>query len=127
VVEAVCVIVPDAPVTVSVTANGFAESDVLIVSVDDPEPVIVDGLKPPLATPAGNPESTVTLRLTGALNPASGVTVTVNGAGCPAATVRADGLTDRSKSGDGGVTVTIRMGGLGSELPLASIAVIETV
>ena len=48
-----------------------------IVSVDEPEPVMVDGLKPPLVTPLGNGFSLATARLTEPLNPETGVTETV--------------------------------------------------
>ena len=48
-----------------------------IVSVDVPDPLMVDGLNPPLVTPLGNAASLATLRLTGPLNPETGVTVTV--------------------------------------------------
>ena len=48
-----------------------------IVSVDEPEPVIVAGLNPPLVTPVGNGFSLETVRLTEPLNPATGVTETV--------------------------------------------------
>ena len=48
-----------------------------IVSVDEPEPVMVEGLNPPLVTPLGNADSLDTVRLTGPVNPETGVTVTV--------------------------------------------------
>jgi len=50
---------------------------VFILSVDEPEPVIVEGLNPPLVTPLGNGASLATVRLTGPVNPETGVTVTV--------------------------------------------------
>jgi hypothetical protein len=72
---------PDVPVTASDSAYGFAPAVVLMVSVELPEPpVIVGGLKPPLETPAGNPDSAATDRLTFPVKPASRVTVTVNAA-----------------------------------------------
>ena len=59
------------------------------------------------------------------VNPVSGVTVTVNVADWPGVTVRDGGLTSIVKSAVGGITVIVRVGGLGSELPLASITVSE--
>ena len=94
-----------------------------IVSVDDPLPVIEPGLNPPLVMPLGNPDSLPTVRLTVPPNPLAGVTVTVNVAAPPGVTVLAEGLTSMSKSGFVGSTLTVRVGGLGSELPLPSITV----
>ena len=51
---------------------------VFIVSVDEPDPEIEDGLKPPLVMPAGKPDSLPTARFTVPEKPLSGVTVTVN-------------------------------------------------
>jgi hypothetical protein len=48
-----------------------------IVSVDVPEPEMVEGLNPPLVTPLGNGASLATARLTGPVKPETGVTVTV--------------------------------------------------
>ena len=76
-VEAVCVIVPAVPVMLSERAYGVALVVVFIVSVDDPEPVMEDGLKPPLVMPVGNPFSLPTVRVTAPLNPLTGETVTV--------------------------------------------------
>jgi hypothetical protein len=98
---------------------------VFMVSVEEPEPVIEAGLKPPLLMPLGNPDSLPTLRLTFPVNPVSGVTVTVNVVDCPGVTTLAGGLTAIEKSAVGGVTVIVRVGGLGSELPLESITVSE--
>src|SRR5262249_43898244 len=92
-----------------------------MVSVETPEPAIEVGLKPPLVTPVGNGDSLPTVRLTFPVNPVTGVTVTVNVVGCPGMTARAGGFTEIEKSGAGGVTVIVRVGGLGSGLPLASI------
>ena len=78
VVEAVCVIVPAVPVMVSERAYGVALVVVFMVNVDDPEPVIEDGVKPPLVIPLGNPLSLSTLRVIAPLNPLRGETVTVN-------------------------------------------------
>jgi hypothetical protein len=123
VVEAVCVIVPPVPVMVSERAYGVALVVVVIVNVDDPEPEIEDGLKPPLVTPLGNPFSLPTLRLTAPLNPLRGETVTVKVVDWPGMTACEEGLTAIEKSALVGSTVIVRVGGLGSELPLLSITV----
>jgi hypothetical protein len=47
-----------------------------MVSVEEPEPLIEAGLKPPLVTPDKNPDSLPTLRLTVPVKPLIGVTVT---------------------------------------------------
>ena len=99
---------------------------VFIVSVDEPLPEIEAGLKPPLVIPVGNPDSLPTLRLTGPLNPLRGVTVTVNEVDWPGSTVFAEGLTEMSKSALAGRTLIVRVGGFGSELPMASTTVSET-
>jgi hypothetical protein len=96
-----------------------------MVSVDEPLPVIVAGLKPPLVIPLGIPFSLSTVKLTAPLNPRRGVTVTVNVVDWPGRTAFEAGLTTIAKSGLGGSTVMVRVGGLGSELPLLSIAVSE--
>ena len=98
-----------------------------MVRVDVPPPEIEDGLKPPLVMPAGNPDSLATLRVTGPLNPLRGVTVTLYVVEPPGRTVFPEGLTDMSKSALAGRTVIVRVGGLGSELPVASISVSDTV
>jgi hypothetical protein len=100
---------------------------VFIVRVDDPLPEIEDGLKPPLVIPVGNPDSLPTLKVTGPVNPLRGVTVTLNAVELPGRTVFAEGLTEMSKSALDGRTVMVRVGGLGSELPVASIAVKDAV
>ena len=96
-----------------------------IVRIDEPLPEIEDGLKPPLVIPAGNPDSLPTLRLTGPLNPLRGVTVTLNVVNWPGCTVFAEGLTEMSKSALVGRTEIVRVGGFGSELPMASTTVSE--
>jgi hypothetical protein len=98
-----------------------------MVSVDEPAPLMEEGLKPPLVIPEGNPDSLPTLRVTGPLNPLREVTVTLNVVDWPGSTVFADGLAERSKSALAGNTVMVRVGGLGSELPVPSISVRETV
>jgi hypothetical protein len=112
-------------VTVSESAIGTAPVVVFIVSIDVPLPTIVAGLKPPLVTPAGKPFSLLTLKLTVPVNPLFGIIETVKLADWPGRTVCAVGPTLISKSGLAGSTVTVRVGGLGSELPLESITVSE--
>ena len=84
------------------------------------------GLKPPLVMPAGNPLSLPTLKFTVPVKPLCGVTVTVKAADPPGD----DFLRGRpmliEKSGVVGSTVIVRVGGLGSELPLESMTVNET-
>ena len=123
VVEALCVIVPEVPVMVSERAYGVALVVVFIVNIDDPEPMIEDGVKPPLVIPLGNPFSLPTLRVTVPLNPLRGETVTVKVFDWPGMTACEEGLTAIEKSGLVGSTVIVRVGGLGSELPLLSITV----
>jgi hypothetical protein len=97
------------------------------VSVEEP-PVLIDaGLKPPLVIPVGKPNSLPTLKFTIPVKPLRGVTVTVYVVSPPGFTSCAAGLTVMSKLGLVGSTVIIRVGGLGSELPVASITVSETV
>src|SRR6185437_2070403 len=105
VVDAVCFSVPLVPVMVSDTAHGIVLVVVAIVRVDDPEPLMVAGLKPALLTPVGNPDSLPTLRLTVPAKPLCGVTVTVYAADPPGMTSRVDGPTMIEKSGLVGVTV----------------------
>jgi hypothetical protein len=103
------------------------EVEVRIVSVEVP-PVLIDGgLKPPLVTPVGKPDSLSTLKFTVPVKPLSGVTVTVYVVSPPGTTSCAVGLTVMSKSGLVGSTSIVRVGGFGSELPVASITVSETV
>src|SRR5262245_31506268 len=96
-----------------------------MVSVDEPGRVMVAGLKPPLLMPVGNPDSLPTLRLTVPVKPVSGVTVTVKVADWPGITETAGGITATEKSAARGITVIVRVGGLGSEFPLPSITVSE--
>jgi len=97
------------------------------VSVEEP-PVLIDaGLKPPLVIPVGKPDSLPTLKFTVPVKPLSGVTATVYVASPPGTTSRATGPTVMEKSGLVGSTVIVRVGGLGSELPVASITVSEIV
>src|SRR5689334_7568774 len=104
---------------VSDKAVGAAPVVELMVRVAVPAPVSDAGLMPPSVTPAGNPKSVVTLRATVPLNPLRGVTVMLNVADPPGMTDLEAGNTAMSKSGVGGKTVMVRIGGLGSELPLA--------
>src|SRR6266513_4210131 len=105
----------------------MVEIDVCIVSVEEP-PVLIDaGLKPPLVIPVGNPFSLPTLTFTVPVKPLSGVTVTVYVVDSPGTTSCAAGPTVMSKSGLVGSTSIVRVGGFGSEFPVASITVSETV
>src|SRR5437762_7359185 len=91
-------------------------------------PLLIDaGLKPPLVIPVGKPDSLPTLKFTVPVKPLRGVTVTVYVASPPGTTSWAAGPTVMEKSGLAGSTVIVRVGGLGSELPVASITVSEMV
>jgi hypothetical protein len=126
VVDPVWVMVPAVPVMVSERAKGTALVVVFIVSVEVPLPPAIDaGLKPPLVTPVGKPFSLLTLKLTVPVNPLFGITVTVKVADWPGRIACAEGPAIMSKSGLVGSTVIVRVGGLGSELPLESITVSE--
>jgi hypothetical protein len=125
VVDVVCVSAPLVPVTVRESAKGTALVVVFMVRVEEPEPVIEAGLKPPLVTPDGKGDSLSTVRVTGPAKPVMGVTVTVNVVAWPGLTICAGGLAVIEKSGVGGVTVIVRVGGLGSEFPSASMTVRE--
>ena len=126
-VDAVWLIVPLVPVIVSDRAYGTVAVEVRIVSLEEPPAVIAAGLKPPLVIPVGKPDSLATLKFTVPVKPLSGVTVTVYVVDPPGNTSCAAGLTVMSKSGLVGSTVIVRVGGFGSELPVASITVSETV
>ena len=103
------------------------EVEVCIVSVEEP-PVLIDaGLKPPLVIPVGKPDSLPTLKFTVPVKPLRGVTVTVYVISPPGTTSCAAGPTVMEKSRLVGSTVIVRVGGLGSELPVASITVSEVV
>ena len=99
-----------------------------MVSVEEP-PVLIDaGPKPPLVIPVGKPDSLPTLKFTVPVKPLRGVTVTVYVVSPPGGTTScAAGPTVMEKSGLVGRTVIVRVGGLGSELPVASIVVSEIV
>ena len=98
-----------------------------MVSVEEP-PVLIDaGLKPPLVIPVGKPDSLPTLKFTVPVKPLRGVTVTVYVVPPPGTTSCAAGPTVMEKSGLVGSTVIVRVGGLGSELPVALIIVSEIV
>ena len=125
VVDAVWIRVPLVPVIVSDSAHGIVLVVVSILRVEEPEPLIEGGLNPALVMPLGNPDSLLTLRLTGPVNPVSGETVTLNVADPPGTTSCAGGLTAIEKSAVDGVTVIVRVGGLGSEFPSVSITVSE--
>ena len=83
------------PVTVIVKPPCEAPLVVMMVSVVEPEPVTVVGLKLPV-TPEGNPDVP---KFTGPLNPLPPVTVTVYAALPPAATLASVGDALREKSG----------------------------
>ena len=103
------------------------EVEVCIVSVEEP-PVLIDaGLKPRLVMPVGKPDSLPTLKFTVPVKPLRGATVTVYVADPPGTTSCTAGPTAMLKSGLVGSTVTVRVGGFGSELPVASITVSEIV
>jgi hypothetical protein len=95
------------------------------VSVEEPLPTIDGGLNPPLVIPLGKPDSLPTESVTAAVKPLSGVTVTAKVVDWPGITAFDEGLTAIAKSGAGGNTVMVRVGGLGSELPLLSTSVSE--
>ena len=54
---------------VSDSAHGMVLVVVAMVRVDDPEPLMVAGLKPWLVIPAGKPDSLPTLKVTGPVKP----------------------------------------------------------
>ena len=101
--------------------------EVCIVSVEEPPVLIEAGLKPPLVMPVGKPDSLPTLKFTVPVKPLRGVTVTVYVESPPGTTSCAAGPTVMEKSGLVGSTVIVRVGGLGSELPVASMTVSEVV
>ena len=77
------------PVTVRENAKGTALVVVFMVRVEEPEPLIEAGLKPPLVTPDGKGDSLSTVRVTGPAKPVMGVTVTVNVVAWPGVTTPA--------------------------------------
>src|SRR4026209_1022659 len=77
--------------------------------------------------PVGKPESLPTLKFTVPVKPLRGVTVTVYVESPPGTTSCEAGPTVMEKPGLVGSTVIVRVGGLGSELPVASITVSEIV
>lgn len=97
-----------------------------IVNVAVPEPLIVAGENDPAVIPAGHAFSVPTESVTGPVKPVLGVTRAVKVAIPPGVTSIAAGVTVMSKSGVLGSTVIVRVGGCGSELPTASIAVRDT-
>jgi len=103
------------------------EVEVCIVSVEEPPVLINGGLKPPLVIPVGKPFSLPTLKFTVPVKPLRGLMVTVYVVSSPGNTSCAGGPTVMSKSGLVGSTVIVRVGGLGSELPVALITVREIV
>ena len=103
------------------------EVEVCIVSVEEPPVEIDAGLKPPLVMPVGKPDSLPTLKFTVPVKPLRGMTVTVYVVSPPGTTSCAAGPTVMEKSALVGRTVIVRVGGLGSELPVASMTVSEVV
>src|SRR5262245_46654953 len=97
-----------------------------MVSVAVPDPVIVPGSSPSLEMPGGRPDELPTASVTVPEKPVSAVMETSKVADSPDTMVRDGGLTAMSKSGSAGKTFTMTAGGLGSELPLASMAVSDT-
>ena len=97
------------------------------MSVEEPPVPIDAGLKPPLVIPVGKPDWLSTLKFTVPVNPLRGVTVTVYVVSSPGNTSCTAGPTVMEKSGLVGSTVIVRVGGLGSELPVASITLSEIV
>src|SRR5438552_7927010 len=95
--------------------------------MEEPPLLIYPGLNPPLVIPVGKPDSLPTLKFTVPIKPLRGVTVTVYVARPPGTTSWAGGPTVMEKSGLVGSTVIVRVGGLGSELPVASITLSEIV
>jgi hypothetical protein len=106
--------------------HGRALGVELMVSVELPPPVIDGGLKLAVRPVGCPPEEMSRERFTVPVNQASGVTVTVYCTDCPGLISHHCGSTASSKSGPHGCTVIVRVGGLGSELPVASITVSET-
>ena len=99
-----------------------------MVSVEEEPPVLIDaGLKPPLVIPVGKAFSLPTLKFTAPVEPLRGVTVTVYVASPPGTTSCVAGPIVMEKSGLVGSTVIVRVGGLGSELPVPSLIVSEIV
>ena len=98
-----------------------------MVRVVLPAPVIAAGLNPPLETPEGNPLSLETLKLTDPLNPLKACVLTVKVADCPGVTTEDEGDTVMAKSGLADKAQIVRVGGLGSELPLLSSTVSDGV
>jgi len=109
---------PLVPVTVNGKLPVGADAAVVMVNVVEPEVVTVAGLKA-AAAPAGKP---VTEKATDPEKPVPEVTVTVNEVLLPGATLWAEGVNEREKSG---VTVTVRIAGLGSVRPRLSVTVSE--
>src|SRR5690349_4378535 len=94
---------------VSVYVPAGVLAAVVIVSVEEPDAEIEAGTKEDVA-PLGNP---LTDKLTVSVNPFKALTETLYGALPPCAVERDAGDTEIPKSG-AGLTVTFRVGGLGS-------------
>jgi hypothetical protein len=111
-----CVAVPLVPVIVIVEVPGTALVVALNVSVEVPDPLIELGLNDAV-TPDGRP---LALKFTVPENGPAGFTVMLIVALPPAATFCVVGVADSEKSG---VTVIMRVGGLGSVTPELSVTV----
>ena len=114
---ALCCNDPLVPVMVSVLVLAGIVFVVVIVNVEEPEPLTEVGLKLPLA-PVGKP---LTLHVTVPLKPLVAVAVAVQVALLPAVTVWDDGVAETEKSGAGLTTkVTVV---LCTKLPLVPVIV----
>ena len=74
VIEAVCVRLPLVPLTVNVYVPAAVDEDVVTLSVDEPEPPLIEAGLKLVPAPAGTP---VALKLTEPVNPFCGDTETV--------------------------------------------------
>jgi hypothetical protein len=104
-------IAPLVPVTVSDNAQGIVLVVVFIVRVEEPEPLMTAGLKPPLVMPGGTgfPPTLFTVPVNRL--PAS---LSAKAVDPPGTTSCAAGPTVIEKSGVVGSTVIVRVSGLGS-------------
>lgn len=114
----VCVSAPLVPVIVNVEVPVGVVPEVVMFSVDDPDPVIEAGVNEPVA-PVGSP---LTLSATVPVKPVPAVTVAVYEVPLPWGTGCEAGEAVKEKFGD---TVMVRVGGFGSLNPLLSVTVNE--
>jgi hypothetical protein len=106
------------PETLSVYVPAGVLTEVVTVSVEEPDPETEAGTKEAEA-PEGKP---LTEKLTVSVKSFNAVTDTVYGALPPCTVARDDGDADIEKSG-GGFTITFRVGGLGSVTLALSVTV----